>query len=226
MESQAYIEGIWRGNVKIKRKGWIEAVICLTAFILLHQMAVLPQSTQQIRQRPVEDYEAIWIWHAKSLGKEMNLSNEKTDRLVNSYTNMRLSFHKEIIKVPTEGFNPNELTEQLRNSFKSTLEGFLEAGQVSKSLEILGQIMYFWDSRIHRLISFNLEEEKMYQALKILNAYFVSSTKELQKARATSGRSSTRELSTRLEEDLAQSLSSVLNEEQLLEWKKGYIRRR
>ena len=212
--------------MELRKKRWIGAVICLTAFIFLIQMAAWPQTTEQIRQRPEEDYVAIWTWHANSLAREMNLSDTNTDKLVSSYTEVRLSFHKELIKVPNEGFNPNELQEQLKNSFKSTLEGFLEADKVSKSFELLGRFMYFWDSRIHTLISFGLEEENMYLALKILNAYFINSTKEIQKARADSPRASTRELSAQLEEKLAQSLSSILNEEQLIVWKKGFARRR
>ena len=171
---------------------------------------------------------------AKCVAKSLNLSEEVTGQLVTAYKAARKSHREamEKIRESEEGDRASrfqqylELNDSDRGKLESALKEFLTEDQVKKAIESLGTFAWRWDRYVDTLAGFELDEEKLYQALGLVNTYIVDISKAGSEARKNSDWEAWRTIRREHKEKLDTGLATVLSAEQLAQWTEATTRRR
>lgn len=183
-------------------------------------------------QMSPEQAAKVYDAQAKTVAKQLSLSDEETGKLAAAYKAARESYAAEMRKLREEaaggGGNPMarlELTGSERAKLETALKEFLSGEKLDKAMASLGTFNNQGDAAVNALLEMNLEPEKLDKTLVIVDGYTAASGKAMDDAIAAmdfqSLRASNQELRAKLETDLA----TVLTAEQLEEFKSKTARR-
>ena len=208
------------------------------------------RGSRQPRQQRLssEKAEAAWKWQAKGVARELELASGETAKLVEAYVAGRKSLNKSIEerrRQPREagegaeggegdrearrgrgggrgGFRMmNELAEEQRAAFKTTVAGFLNVNQAAKVVASLGSFNSSWDGMASAVLGFELDPDQTFAALLPIRK-FITNVSEM---RASGDWESMREGMSDARQQLLEELAGVLSEEQLAEFDKATSRR-
>jgi len=191
---------------------------------------------QQQRMSP-EQSKAVWTWQAKDIAHELELSEDKTAKVVSLYLEARKEYGEALQKAMEEarrrfqeqresgerggagargglGFN-TELADEhgaaLRMKLSETLQDDKKA---RKAAQVLGTFSRQWDQMTSTLIELELDEDKAYEASEPIRAY----TLAMEDIRNSGDRQAMRERFMEARETRMADLGKVLSEEQVAQF--------
>ena len=160
---------------------------------------------------------------AMSIAKELNLSEENSLKLVEIYRAARKNLKKSLAALPDEAdkkkarMASDEVKRAERRNLESEFKEIMDEKQAETAMIILASFNPRYDRYVKILAEMDLNEEKMYSAMKSVNIYIT----EYQKARNQADADGTRlsaDTAKMLKKQLDEGLTAILNEEQLVIW--------
>lgn len=215
----------------------LQVGLCITAMVsvMLFFTVSMDASAQFGRGGPQlapEKLEAAWALEAKGVANELTLSENSAAKLAGLYKEARESHQKGMQELFAGGGGGmgrmqgmRDLNEKERAALEKALQDVLSAEQSASATKLLGTFNRQWDRLVDTLAAFELEDEKLFPALKLVNRYVVDSDKARSEAMANMDFESMRTVSQELKAKLDSSLAETLSEEQLAKWKEATARR-
>ena len=173
-----------------------------------------------------EKVEAAWKLEAGCVAKALGLSEEKTGQLADAYKAARESYQEGIEELSADQGGDRgdrfeayrRLQDEERGKLEGALKGILKEGQVAQAIASLGTFSRSWDRYVDTLAGMELGDEKLTNALVLVNQYVIDSDKATREALANQDWESMREVRRSQKEKLDTALAAVLSEEQLTKW--------
>lgn len=174
---------------------------------------------------------------AKSVAKELGLSEESTSKLQQAYQEARRSQMERLREVTGgPGGGPGgrggglgnfqaiqQVNEAERGKLEAALKEFLTPEQTQKAMAVLGAFDRQYDRMTITLDGFGLDEEKFFKAMSLVNHYVASVDKNRREAAGggIEGFREIREKTQALKAELDLFLAPILSEEQMKTWKEA-----
>lgn len=178
----------------------------------------------------LEKDEVVWQLQAEFVCEDLNISKENKTKVVDAFIVARRSLREKEEKLRTLGRNRGpqaylELRQKEIDKFEASLKGM--SGKVIVSLSAFISIRYGerWDLMIETVMGFELDKEKMREAVKLVSTYVIEYEKVYNESRSTRDRSLLSTTRT-FKENLDSGLAKILTKEQFAKWKEASTSRR
>jgi Spy/CpxP family protein refolding chaperone len=170
--------------------------------------------------------EKAWELQAKTVAKDLELSDEQAGKLADAYKAARDSHSAAVASLrgqQTGGGRGDmrafqEANQAERAKFETVLKGFLNEEQTAKALATLGTFNRRWDMMVMALDGLGLDEKAQGDAMKLVAGHVAESGKAMNAARASGNMEAARESNQKLREKLEADLGKILNAEQMAKW--------
>lgn len=190
------------------------------------QVATTGAESNQGESHGGKDATAIWRLQAETVAKELKLTNEQTEKLVEAYVESRERRRTVLNNIPkpsedkdTKRSARDKIDAEQQEALKKSLAGFLSDQQIESALLPLGSFNARWDSYVETIRQFELPEQKQNAALHLIYEYISNYVKARNAAKSQGARFSSvtaRELKSTLDAGVAK----LLSDEQLAKWNK------
>lgn len=170
--------------------------------------------------------EKAWELQAKTVAKELALSDDQTGKLADAYKAARNSHLAAVASLRGQqtGGGRGDMrafqaaNEAERAKFESAIKAFLNEEQTAKALASLGTFNRRWDAMVIVLAEMKLEEKANEEAMKLVAGHVAEASKAMLEARESGNMEAARETNRKLREQLDAGLGKILNAEQMAKW--------
>jgi predicted peptidase len=205
-------------------------IVATRALVLAMLLAHLTGNATAIAQDgrtalSLDDAKAVWKLQLASVSEDLGIKDEAVVELAKVYFAARESHRALEQKLPT-GDNRKRrqanrrLTAESRGKLKDALKDVFEEEQLGKVTTALSPFSVTWDTYVHTVSTFKLENEPQAKAIRLINKHNVEIAAKLAEIRANQDWSSLQPTAQAMKKDLDTALSQILSEEQLSQWKR------
>lgn len=212
--------------MKLRQIGGVVLLIAVLAPLAVWMPNAAAQRARGGPELAPEKAEAAWKLQAECVAKELGLSKENAEGLVNAYKAARKTYQEGVRALfEEEGGDRSsryeafrKLRDKERGKLEEALKGILKEKQVAQAMASLGTFDRRWDRYVDTLAGFELGDEKLSKALVLVNQSVADADKVMREALASEDRESMREKRRELKEKLDTALAAVLSEDQQAKW--------
>lgn len=197
--------------------------------------ASTPVTLVPSRSLSLEKAEAVWQLQAEFACEDLSMSRENRSKVIAAFVAARRDLREKAEKLRGDDssgwpLSLRDLSQKELDKFKAVLEGILEKEQSGKAIVSLGAFITSragrWDQMVETVKDFELDKEKMRQAVKLVCEYIIDYEKEIEELSWTRDGRSFMSSARKLREELDSGLAKILNDEQFTKWKEATTFRR